>query len=228
MSVLKKILCVIGGILFLGIGYADGVREQLGNDAAVLASYDRMVEALEGKVSQEEMKTIDRAIAFASKMHVGDKRKDKNTVPYLCYPIDVTYDLVAIGGVYDSQALVAAILHDTMRKGDANTLKQIEIEFGSQVAALVKELGEYPVSAKEKKQQDLISHASKEDPVIVEIQLANLLYNLKELKQAPPKGWSKEQKDKYVEWTQTLLKKLPKANPALEQAVADSAQEYWK
>lgn len=79
------------------------------------------------------MDLFERAIAFASEMHSGDKRK-VDSAPYILHPIEVA--LIVSSMTYDEEVLAAAVLHDTVEDTEA-TLEQIEELFGERTAKLV-------------------------------------------------------------------------------------------
>lgn len=76
---------------------------------------------------------IDRAIAFAARAHLGQRRK-AGDVPYIAHPIAVAMILLKMG--CEETVVAAALLHDTVEDTDA-TLEEVRDAFGEEVAGIV-------------------------------------------------------------------------------------------
>jgi guanosine-3',5'-bis(diphosphate) 3'-pyrophosphohydrolase len=88
-----------------------------------------------------EARSVDpllKAIAFAARAHHGQMRKDGST-PYVSHVVRVSYVLRQLFGVDDQQALIAAILHDTI-EDTTSDFDDLEEEFGDEVADWVARL----------------------------------------------------------------------------------------
>ena len=92
----------------------------------------RLVETLESYLSNEQLATITAAYEFGAKAHDGQTRKTGE--PYITHPVAVAQELAEMH--LDWQAIVAAILHDTV-EDTAASLDDITEKFGSEVALLV-------------------------------------------------------------------------------------------
>src|SRR5215468_6658175 len=80
-----------------------------------------------------------RALAFASRKHSQQRRKDAEASPYINHPIALVSILALEAGIDDRDTLCAALLHDTIE--DTKTSKEeLEETFGKEVAALVQEV----------------------------------------------------------------------------------------
>lgn len=77
---------------------------------------------------------LENAILFASRAHQGQIRKGTQT-PYIVHPYTVGLILHEQG--CDEEVVISGILHDTVEDTDV-TLLDIEKEFGSRVAYIVK------------------------------------------------------------------------------------------
>ena len=91
-----------------------------------------LVDTLQTYLPQEQIDTITRAYEFGAAAHEGQTRK--TGAPYISHPVAVAQSLAEM--YLDSEAIMAAILHDTVEDTEA-TLAQIEEEFGEEVALLV-------------------------------------------------------------------------------------------
>src|SRR5438046_862320 len=81
------------------------------------------------------IRALLEAIAFAARAHQGQLRKDGQT-PYVSHVFRVTLILRHVFGIDDTNALVTAVLHDTIE--DTTTdFDDIETQFGHDVASWV-------------------------------------------------------------------------------------------
>ena len=78
---------------------------------------------------------LQRAFAYAAKMHAGQARKG-TTVPYLSHLMAVTSLVLEAGG--DEEMAIAALLHDVVEDcGGMPRLREIRKQFGARVARIV-------------------------------------------------------------------------------------------
>jgi len=93
-------------------------------------------------LTQDQDDYMVSVIDFATKAHEGQVRK-YNGEPYITHPISLTKTLIENASEFSFEEvytmMVASILHDTVEDTDV-TLKDIEENFGSEVAVLVDEL----------------------------------------------------------------------------------------
>lgn len=82
--------------------------------------------------STEDRKQLENALKFSVKMHHGQIRK--SGLPFVSHCIDVANKL--LDWKLDQTTIISALLHDVVEDTDV-TLKDIEKEFGSEVAMLV-------------------------------------------------------------------------------------------
>src|SRR5216683_2353929 len=84
---------------------------------------------------EQTYRPLLEAIAFATRAHQGQLRKDGRT-PYVSHVFRVCLILRQVFGIDDSQALTAAVLHDTVE--DTTTdFDDLEEKFGADVARWV-------------------------------------------------------------------------------------------
>ncbi len=127
---------------------------------------------------------IDRAIAFATKVHSGVVRKGSK-VPYILHPLDVGKIVATM--TEDEEIISAAILHDTLEDCEEVGEADIRGEFGDRVARLVKGESENkrpwmnPHDSWEIRKRETIEsleHASEEVKMIA---VADKLSNLRDM-----------------------------------------------
>jgi len=157
---------------------------------------------------------IIKASNFAAIKHKSQKRKDPEGTPYINHPIGVA-QLLAEGGVTDTDVLQAALLHDTVEDTDTS-LTEIEQEFGAKVRDIVDEVSDDKDKEKAERKRLQIVHAPHASTEAKLVKLADKLYNLRDLERAPPPNWSKERKEEYFIWASKVVKGCRGVNPYLE------------
>lgn len=86
------------------------------------------------RYSAKEQELILTALAFATKQHATQTRRDGKT-PYIVHPIAVAQSLIDVYHA-DADTVIAGLLHDTVEDTEA-TLDQIDEMFGSHIRFLV-------------------------------------------------------------------------------------------
>lgn len=90
-------------------------------------------------MNRNNMDLIDYAIYFATKAHVGQKRKTDPEVDMIFHPFTVGMILQRAGA--STNCVIAGILHDVV-EDTKYTIEDIENEFGQDVASIVYEVSE--------------------------------------------------------------------------------------
>ncbi len=148
----------------------------------------------------EDMELVDRAFAFASRVHVAQVRKSKE--PYIIHPLAVArITLELLPG--DSVAVAAALLHDVVEDGDNITPELLSREFNPRVSLLVEGLTKISkIEAVSESQQllnyDKLLKSMEVDLRIVFIKLADRLHNMQTLR------WQKPEKQEKIA-SETML-----------------------
>lgn len=165
---------------------------------------------------QEGLQVIFDALAYASKMHSAQRRKDNRDTPYINHPIDVARLLITEGGITDSNVIAAAILHDTIEDTEA-TVEDIERMFGEKILGFVLECTDDKSLPKaERKRLQVVNgpHKSQEAKCI---KLYDKISNVRDIGEYPPVLWSKGRLIEYLDWTMEVVNGLRGANQALEE-----------
>ena len=66
------------------------------------------------ELDQEAFPDFVRALAFASRKHTQQRRKDTDASPYINHPIALVSILAVEACINDCDTLCAALLHDTI------------------------------------------------------------------------------------------------------------------
>jgi len=98
-------------------------------------TYDELYEKLKKTHKKEEMDLINKAYGFALERH--GNRNRLNGDPYISHPLEVANILCDLN--VDYITIVCALLHETINHTDT-TVEELNEEFGSEVATIVKSL----------------------------------------------------------------------------------------
>lgn len=155
-------------------------------------------------------------IDFAAVKHRDQRRKDTAQTPYINHPIGVARILTAEAGITDPEVLCGAILHDTVEDTDT-TLDEIEQRFGPAIRQIVAEVTDDKALPKQRRKELQIEHASQCTDKAKLVKLADKLYNLRDLQQCLPNGWTEERRQEYFRWAQKVVDQLRGVNEVLDE-----------
>lgn len=177
-----------------------------------------MIEAWVGvlKVQSTYDKDLIQAIDFAAEKHKNQKRKDKNSTPYINHPIRVMklikdYSASSL----DRKVIIGALLHDVLE--DTNTTDQELIDrFGRDIYNVVKECTDDKSLDKITRKKLAIKNASQCSKEAKIIKLADKLTNLSDLIDHPPSFWSLKEIHGYFCWCKALVDQIRDTDSRLE------------
>jgi guanosine-3',5'-bis(diphosphate) 3'-pyrophosphohydrolase len=101
-----------------------------------------------------------RALDFAARKHVHQRRKGDSAEPYINHLAEVTRLLAAATEGRDPGVVIAGLLHDTLEDTDT-TYDELAAEFGPEVAALVAEVTDDKTLGKQERKRRQIATAPK-------------------------------------------------------------------
>ena len=175
----------------------------------------------------EETGLLFKAFRFAAGKHRNQRRKDSLKSPYINHPIEVALLLWEVGGVHDTDLLLAAILHDTIE--DTNTgPDEIRQAFGEKVLEYVLEVTDDKSLPKMKRKRLQIEHAPHKSHGAKLLSLADKSCNVRNLNTTPPQDWDQARRAEYLDWTAQVVAGLRGTNPALEEYFDQSIAEGKK
>ena len=124
--------------------------------------------------------------------------REKGSRPYIEHPVEVALLAARTVDTLSTDALCAALLHDTIEDGDL-TGAAIEARCGARVAAMVEALtDEEGLSPAEKHEQGLARIARMESETRW-IKVCDKLANARDIVETQPRGWNLRKIDFYVE-----------------------------
>jgi guanosine-3',5'-bis(diphosphate) 3'-pyrophosphohydrolase len=120
------------------------------------------------------------------------------------------------GGIEDPVVLAAALLHDTI-EDTQTSLRELQGEFGNEIAEIVREVSDEPSLDWRARKKLQISRARTASPAAKLVKLADKICNLRSLVASPPNGWSLERQRAYFDWSKQVVDPMRGTNAELEQ-----------
>lgn len=157
-----------------------------------------------------------RAARFAAWKHRDQRRKGRGRLPYINHPLDLAHVLWFEGNVTDPTILAAALLHDTI-EDTQTSLKELQGEFGDEIADIVREVTDESTLDWRSRKKLQISRARSASQAAKLVKLADKICNLRSLVASPPNGWSLERQRAYFDWSKEVVDQLRGSNTQLEQ-----------
>jgi len=203
------------------------------NNEIVMKNFDLLSSEIDNAFRKEknlkadEVRSIFTAIDFAAEKHRLQMRKNKEKTPYISHPLGVAFNVMHYGEINDAAVIIGALLHDTV-EDTQTTFDEIEKNFGIEVASYVREMtDDKKLPFAERKRLQVID-ASKKSKGAALIHLADKLYNAEDLLHNTPEGWSRIRIERYYQWTQSVVDRLPGGNEALKKEVQNVINAYWE
>ena len=165
--------------------------------------------------SENELKLLLKALAFAAHKHRDQRRKNKGASPYINHPISIADILCNEAHVTDMNIICAALLHDTV-EDTQTTEDELILEFGLDITGIVMEVTDDRSKTKQVRKQLQVEHAAHISPEAQIIKLADKISNLRDIANDPPKGWSLERKREYFDWAKRVIDEVRGVHPGLE------------
>lgn len=123
-----------------------------------------------------------QAMQYTFHLHARQTRKG-TTIPYIAHLLGVTALVLEDGGNEDEA--IAALLHDAVEdQGGWETLGQIRLRFGEQVAEIVEgctDAFETPKPPWRQRKEDYINHLKTATPATRRVSLADKLHNARSI-----------------------------------------------
>src|SRR5262245_50758730 len=155
-------------------------------------------------LDQEVFSDFVRALAFASRKHSQQKRKDADASPYINHPIALVSILAVEAGITDRDTLCAALLHDTIE--DTNTSGEELVEaFGGAIALLVLQVTDDKRVPKAERKRRQVEHAAHLSPKARALKIADKIANLRDVADIPPVKWALSRRQEYFDWAKQVV-----------------------
>ena len=169
----------------------DASEHHLIDDEEVRMLMDELEKACAEKFSEDDMARLKKAMNFAYKAHLPQKRESGE--PYIIHPLAVAKMLFEMG--MDTNTVIAGLLHDVVEDCDGITVEDIAREFGTDIAEMVDgvtkltKTGKSDIISKEEAQAENLRKmflAIAKDVRVVIIKLTDRLHNMHTLEYCKP------------------------------------------
>jgi len=155
-----------------------------------------------------------RALAFASRKHSTQRRKDADASPYINHPIALVSILAVEAAVTDRDVLCAALLHDTI-EDTATTPEELAENFGPIIGAVVAEVTDNKSLPRERRKRLQVEHAHRLSPAAALVKIADKIANLRDMTDSPPADWPLQRRQDYFDWAKEVVDAIPNPPQAL-------------
>ncbi|CCB88664.1 HD domain-containing protein [Simkania negevensis] len=205
------------------------VAQHCNRHPQVMNALDKALQSWVNLFGQEKRYSIDlqrllAAVEFAADKHQFQIRKDAEKTPYIIHPLGVAQLTLELGELKDPDALIAALLHDTIEDTET-TPEEVEQLFGPHVLALVLDLTKPAGLKGEACKLAQIAHAPHMHEQAKIIKLADRYYNMCDLANII---WDQKSIDAYILWGAKLAQVLRGTSPQLEKAIDDKVTEHFQ
>ncbi len=166
---------------------------------------------------------ITRSWNFAAQRHSNQRRKGEAQEPYVNHLAEVAELVATATEGKDANLIAAAVLHDTLE--DTKTkLSELVALFNDDVARLVDEAtDDKDLEKSERKRLQVVNAPKKTDRAKL-LKLADKTSNLRSMANSPPKDWSLELQQEYLEWALKVAEGLRGVNPWLDARFDEAAE----
>lgn len=163
----------------------------------------------------EDIVRLARAVDFAARKHVDQRRKGEAAEPYFNHLSEVARLLAEATDGDDPNLVIAGLLHDTIEDQEV-TRKELVAEFGEDVASLVEEVTDDKNLDKAERKRLQIVKAPYKSPRGQMLKIADKTANLRAILNSPPANWSLQRKQEYFDWAKSVVDGCRGVNARLE------------
>lgn len=169
----------------------------------------------------EAMVRFAKALDFAARKHVHQRRKGAAAEPYINHLSEVTRLLAEATGGRDTELVLCGLLHDAIEDTDA-TVEELTAEFGPEVANVVAEVSDDKSLPKAERKRLQVERAAAKSARARMVKLADKTSNLRALIDSPPADWDLARKREYFAWARAVADGCRGVNPDLERGFDDA------
>ncbi len=163
----------------------------------------------------QDILLIARALDFAARKHVRQKRKGIDQEPYVNHLAEVARLLAEATDGADANLVAAGLLHDTIEDQGVKYEELVEA-FGRDVADLVREVTDDKTLDKDVRKRLQVEHAPHKSERAKLLKIADKTANLRAIHDSPPTDWSMERKREYFDWARRVVAGCRGVNARLE------------
>jgi hypothetical protein len=153
---------------------------------------------------------LSNAIDYATRMHYGQKRKNKREVDYVTHPLEVM-QFLKDHGITDESVLACAVLHDVVEHTPA-TYESLLHLFGKDVTDMVMELTYDRTLPKLERKLLQVNGIGLKSVGARLVMIGDILSNTRELLEDTPDDWTADQAKGYIMWSEHVCRNACKPN----------------
>ncbi|MBI3479346.1 MAG: HD domain-containing protein, partial [Nitrosomonadales bacterium] len=142
---------------------------------------------------------VAKALDFAARKHVHQRRKGELAEPYVNHVTDVARILAEATDGNDPTLVIAGLLHDTIEDQDVSH-EELAGLFGREVADLVLEVTDDMSLPKPQRKLLQVANAPHKSARAKMLRIADKISNLNSILTSTPKHWSYTRRMQYFEW----------------------------
>ena len=158
---------------------------------------------------------ISRALDYAARKHVSQRRKGVAQEPYINHLAEVAYLLAEATGGDDTNLVVAGLLHDCIEDQGVTYEELVEL-FGDDVADLVRDVTDDKTLLKAERKRLQVEHTPHKSDRTKMLKIADKTSNLRAMAVSPPSGWDEQRKRDYFAWALAVVAGCRGVNAFLE------------
>jgi len=174
--------------------------------------------------NEHDLKQLFKAFNFAANKHRYQLRKGADSAPYINHPIKVAQLLIEVGGVYDIDIIMAAILHDTI-EDTKTTQDELFEEFGEKVTEYVLEMTDDKTLEKKQRKLLQIQNAPHKSLGAKLIKICDKISNVTDVVHNPPSWWELQRRKDYLDWAEKVVNALGGVNMNLNELFNERLKE---
>ena len=160
---------------------------------------------------------VMRAAQFAADRHKAQRRKGAAREPYVNHVLEVATLLADASEGKDPDLVIAGLLHDLV-EDQGVSVDEVATKFGMGVAALVLEVTDDKSLPSAERRQLQVVNAPHKSPRARMLRIADVVSNLRALRQGPPADWPAERQRDYLQWARQLVAGCRGVNTRLDSA----------
>ena len=158
---------------------------------------------------------VTRALDYAAKKHVSQRRKGEAQEPYINHLAEVAFLLAEATGGGDGNLVIAGLLHDCIEDQGVSYEELVEL-FGADVAELVRDVTDDKTLLKAERKRLQVEEAPHKSDRAKMLKIADKTSNLRALAVSPPSGWNEQRKRDYFAWALAVVAGCRGVNSFLE------------
>jgi len=158
---------------------------------------------------------VARALDYAARKHVGQRRKGEAKEPYVNHLAEVAYLLAEATNGDDTNLVIAGLLHDCIEDQSVKYEELVDL-FGADVADLVRDVTDDKTLLKAERKRLQVEHAPHKPDRAKMLKIADKTSNLRAIAVSPPAGWDEQRKSDYYAWAQAVVAGCRGVNAFLE------------